>query len=65
MFNYRYPTPSPSYTMFVSAVLAARKMVLRNFALPRPYFLRFRILSEKPDKKTGRYYRSFYETEPW
>lgn len=60
-----YPTPSPSYTMFVSAVFAARKMVLRNLVLPRPYFLRFRALSEKPDQKTGRYYRSFYEIEPW
>lgn len=60
-----YPPPPSGYTTFVNIAFAARKIFLRSFALPRPYFLRFKALSEKPDKETGRYYRLFYETEPW
>ncbi|OCK80615.1 hypothetical protein K432DRAFT_297294 [Lepidopterella palustris CBS 459.81] len=60
-----FPEPPRSYVAAVHALIAVRSFFLRNFALPRPYFLRFTALSEQPDKETGRYHRLFYETEPW
>ncbi|KAF2804935.1 uncharacterized protein BDZ99DRAFT_467159 [Mytilinidion resinicola] len=59
-----YPAAPAPYHAVKNFALSARKFLLKNFFLPRPYFLRFRAFTEEPNS-TGRYERTFYETEPW
>ncbi|KAH8160728.1 hypothetical protein CIB48_g7509 [Xylaria polymorpha] len=42
-----------------------RKVLLRYFFLPRPYFLRHRYIEENVDPLTGRYHVSRWRFHPW
>jgi hypothetical protein len=61
----RMPEPEWYHTTLVHSLVALRKFIIRNFHLPRPYFMRERFLSEGPDPKTGRYTQSLYVVFPW
>lgn len=60
-----YDDPPPIYLKIVQAIFDARKLVSRWLLLPRPYSLRVRPVTESPDPKTGRYFMTEYENEPW
>lgn len=60
-----YDDPPPIYLKIVKAIFGARKFVSKNLLPPRPYVLRFRPITDKPDPKTGRYFMTEYENEPW
>jgi hypothetical protein len=60
-----YASPPPIYHTILTHIFTIRKFLLRNFFLPRPWFLRYTIVSENPDPITGRYHLSEYESEPW
>jgi hypothetical protein len=60
-----YPDPPSLYPQLTSFALTTRKLVLRYLIPPRPYILRYRSLSDNPDPKTGRYFMTKYESEPW
>lgn len=60
-----YPDTHPFYPWLVETVFGLRKMLLRHFSLPRPYFMRFESVSHEPDPDTGRYHRTVYAGEPW
>jgi hypothetical protein len=60
-----YLDPPPMYPRLTSFTLTIRKLVLRYLILPRPYILRYRTLSDDPHPKTGRYFMTTYEAEPW
>ncbi|KAF2182243.1 hypothetical protein K469DRAFT_637108 [Zopfia rhizophila CBS 207.26] len=60
-----YPDPPSQYLPLVSFALHARKLFIRHLLPPRPYFMRFRTVSDGPDPKTGRYHQTIYEAEPW
>lgn len=59
-----YDDPPALYPRLVSIALGLRKCVLRTLIPPRPYALRYSTLTD-PDPKTGRYYKTVYESEPW
>lgn len=44
--------------------LHIRKYIIRYLFLPRPYWMRTKVYSEKPNKD-GLYNTMFYEVEPW
>jgi hypothetical protein len=48
----------------LKAGLSARRYLLRHLALPRPWLLRKRSISEKPDEN-GRLHMLQYDAEPW
>jgi hypothetical protein len=60
-----YDDPSPFYSYLIFSALKFRKFLLSWFIPPRPYSMRFNSLSEDPDPKTGRYYQTVYQSEPW
>jgi hypothetical protein len=60
-----YNDPSPVYTYIISFIFAIRKTVTTWLMPPRPDAFRFDPLSAEPDPKTGRYYMSQYDCQPW
>ena len=46
-------------------MFTVRKLVLRHLALPRPYFLRVRWFSDRPDPMTGCFHALRYVSHPW
>jgi hypothetical protein len=58
-----YSAPPEFLLTLVPALLRTRAFVLRHFALPRPYFLRFHSPSRYPIR--GRYTLSHYDNEPY
>ncbi|KAL3420706.1 hypothetical protein PVAG01_07151 [Phlyctema vagabunda] len=60
-----YPQPPPAYFTVANIIFGTRKFVLRYLALPRASFMRFRQVSDQPDKKTGRYHWSTYQAHPY
>ncbi|KAJ9647910.1 hypothetical protein H2201_001277 [Coniosporium apollinis] len=60
-----YEPPPSGYIERVNYVFLVRRLILRSLALPRPYALRYMSVTDDPDPKTGRYYRTVYDAEPW
>ena len=60
-----YEKPPAIYPAVVDAILGVRKFFLKFFAPPRPYILRRVGVTEQADPKTGRYYTTYYDGEPW
>lgn len=60
-----YDDPLAIYPRIVRVTFDVRKFISRWLLLPRPYSLRNRPVSDDPDPKTGRYFMSEYENEPW
>ncbi|KAH6615010.1 hypothetical protein C7974DRAFT_320671 [Boeremia exigua] len=60
-----YDDPAPAYLNIVKVLFGLRKFISRNFLPPRPTALRYSLVSDKPDAKTGRYFMTEYEDEPW
>lgn len=60
-----YEEPSPIYLKAVNAIFGLRRFILRNLIPPRPHALRARLITDEPDPKTGRYFTTEYESEPW
>jgi hypothetical protein len=60
-----YEKPSAIYPFIVDTILGVRKFFLRFLIPPRPYFLRRIVVTEEADPKTGRYYATDYDMEPW
>jgi hypothetical protein len=61
---FRYPTPPPIYLRVLEGILTIRKYFLRYIALPRPGFLRYRQVEDKPDSFGRRTFRK-YEAQPF
>lgn len=59
-----YADPPESYVSTISTIFSIRRFVLRYLVLPRPEFMRARILTE-PDKKTGRLRYTHYKDRPY
>ncbi|CAI6246906.1 unnamed protein product [Periconia digitata] len=59
-----YDKPPAVYARILFSLLKVRKFLVRNFALPRPYCLRYSVMTDDPDSN-GRYYRTKYASEPW
>ncbi|KAK2757256.1 hypothetical protein FQN54_004770 [Arachnomyces sp. PD_36] len=57
--------PPASYERFLKLVTSIRKLIIRHLCLPTPYFRRWRILSKKPDPKTGNLHNLYYRAHPW
>jgi hypothetical protein len=60
-----YDDPSPIYFMLIKGIFGLRRFLMTYLFLPRPYVLRHRPLSNKPDPKTGRYFTTEYDGQPW
>ncbi len=60
-----YEEPPAIYLKLVNAIFSLRKFVSRNFLPPRTYAFRANPFTEEPDPKTGRYFMTEYENEPW
>ena len=60
-----YDDPPPVYLNIVKAIFGARKFVSKNLLPPRPYAFRVSPVTDEPDPKTGRYFMTEYENEPW
>ncbi|KAJ4361160.1 hypothetical protein N0V95_002129 [Ascochyta clinopodiicola] len=60
-----YDEPSPVYLKVVRLIFDVRRFMSRWLLPPRPYALRFRLVTDDPDPKTGRYFMTQYENEPW
>jgi hypothetical protein len=60
-----YDNPPATYPKIVQALFSVRKFVSRNLLPPRPYAFRFRPVTDDPDPKTGRYFKTEWENEPW
>lgn len=61
----RYDDPPAIYPRLLSFILKTRQLFLRYLMLPRPYALRYCLVADNPDPKTGRYYTNYYDNEPW
>ncbi|KAJ4367692.1 hypothetical protein N0V83_007277 [Neocucurbitaria cava] len=60
-----YDKPPTVYLKTIKFIFGVRKLFLTYLIPPRPYALRYSPISEHPDPKTGRYYMSEYDSEPW
>lgn len=60
-----YESPSPIYLKAIKLAFKARTFFLHYMIPPRPYFLRYSILTEHADPKTGRFHMKEYDSEPW
>lgn len=60
-----YDDPPSIYHTIVKVVFGVRKFISRNLLPPRPYALRVGLVTDEADPKTGRYFMTEYETEPW
>lgn len=60
-----YNDPPAIYLKLVNAIFGLRKFISRNLLPPRPYAFRVVLVTDQPDLKTGRYFMTEYETEPW
>ncbi|KAF1936556.1 hypothetical protein EJ02DRAFT_438460 [Clathrospora elynae] len=60
-----YDKPSPMYLKAVKFMFGVRNVFLKFLIPPRPYALRYALLSEQPNPKTGRYHVKEYDNEPW
>jgi hypothetical protein len=60
-----YDVPSPIYYKVMSSIFAVRRAISTYLLPPRPYALRFDPVSAEADPKTGRYYTSEYDNQPW
>ncbi|ORY07774.1 hypothetical protein BCR34DRAFT_16984 [Clohesyomyces aquaticus] len=60
-----YDNPPSHYPPLVNLALNARKWFIRHLLPPRPLSMRYLGISEEADPKTGRYYQTTYESEPW
>lgn len=59
-----YETPPPIYFFLIKTIFGIRKILLRYLALPRPYFMRYRSLTDDPTKD-GRYFLTKYDACPY
>ncbi|KAK2760709.1 hypothetical protein FQN54_001944 [Arachnomyces sp. PD_36] len=59
-----YDPPSRLSSALFSTLFSLRKFYLRHLALPRPYFRRYRFLTETPDKN-GRGYTIAWDAAPY
>lgn len=60
-----YDDPAPVYLKMVKGIFGLRQFILRNLLPPRPYVFRAQLITDEPDPKTGRYFMTEYENEPW
>jgi hypothetical protein len=60
-----YEDPLPIYHSLIKYIFGARRIFMTYLAPPRPRFLRYHPVSEKPDPKTGRYFINEYDNQPW
>jgi hypothetical protein len=60
-----YDDPPAIYLRIIKAIFGMRKFVSRYLLPPRPYTLRVRPVTDDPDPKTGRYFMTEYDSEPW
>lgn len=60
----RYPDPPVGLVSTIDVAFKIRAVLLKNFALPRPHFLRSQRMSDEPNKD-GRYYQLSYDVDPW
>jgi hypothetical protein len=60
-----FATPPSLYFSLVNAILSTRSFVLRYLWLPRPDFLKIRMVVDDPDSKTGRLYTKDYLAHPF
>lgn len=60
-----YDDPPQIYFKTIKAIFGVRKFISRNLLPPRPHAFRASLLTDEPDPKTGRYFTTEYETEPW
>ncbi|KAJ5126593.1 hypothetical protein N7448_007372 [Penicillium atrosanguineum] len=59
-----YHAPTPFFEAVFSGLITVCKIVLRYLTPPRPYFLRYNSLTEKPDKN-GRFFLTEWEAAPF
>ena len=59
-----YETPPPIYFFLINTIFDIRKILLRYFALPRPYFMRYRSLTDNPTED-GMYFLTQYDACPY
>ncbi|XPS98072.1 hypothetical protein M3J09_007286 [Ascochyta lentis] len=57
--------PPPFYINMVKTVFGVRKFVSRWLLPPRPYAFQVRHVTDDPDPKSGRYFMTEYDSEPW
>jgi hypothetical protein len=60
----RLPQPPATYSRLLNTLVELRKFALRNFFLPRPYFMRVKWFTAL-DKQTGRAHFCRYTAYPW
>lgn len=61
----RFEKPSKLYFLSLNAVLTMRKLMFRYLFLPRPYILRRKWFTEKPDPLSGCFHTVKYFSHPW
>ena len=62
--NCRYDPAPRTYRIIFSSILAIRKFYLRHLSLPRPYFLRQDVFSDKANEH-GRHHVHIWEGPPY
>jgi hypothetical protein len=60
-----YEKPSAIYPWLINTIFGVRSFYMTYLIPPRPSMLRFEPLSKRPDPKTGRYFTSVYDNQPW
>lgn len=60
-----YEKPSPIYPWLINTIFEVRSFFMTYLIPPRPAVLRFEPLSKRPDPKTGRFFTSVYDNQPW
>lgn len=60
----RYPRPPPIYSRVLNVGLALRKYFLKYIALPRPSFMRYRLIDDREDGNGRRAFQR-YDSYPF
>ncbi|KAJ8117597.1 hypothetical protein OPT61_g1236 [Boeremia exigua] len=60
-----YDQPPAIYPKIAKAVFGLRNFISKNLLPPRPRALWASSFTDQPDPKTGRYFMTEYENEPW
>ena len=64
MLLFRFEKPPAVFFPLVTTLLTVRKLLIRFFFLPRPFFLRAHSPTDEPSKE-GRYHMQTWDTVPW
>ncbi|KAH8731229.1 hypothetical protein GQ44DRAFT_699548 [Phaeosphaeriaceae sp. PMI808] len=60
-----YEDPPAIYPGIINFIFGIRRVLMTYCIPPRPNALRYDLVSTEPDPKTGRYFMSEYENQPW